>query len=76
LGILAATPAVILGHLGRKEIGASGGTQTGRGMATTGLVLGIIGIVLAVIGFAFFGYLVTTEEFQEGFREGYQEGAP
>ena len=75
-GILAAIPAAILGNLGRKEIEASGGRQTGRGMAMAGVVLGIIGIVLAVIGFVYLGYLMTTEEFQEGFREGYREGAP
>jgi hypothetical protein len=48
-GIFAAIPAIILGVLGRREIDASGGIVTGRGMATAGLVLGIIGIVLSVI---------------------------
>ncbi len=75
-GILAAIPAAIVGNLGRKEIEASDGMQTGRGMATAGLILGVIGILLAVIGFVFFGFMISTEEFQEGFREGYREGAP
>lgn len=75
-GILAAIPAAIVGTLGRREIEASGGMQTGRGMATAGVVLGAIGIVLAVIGFVYLGFVISTEEFQDGFGEGYREGAP
>ncbi len=42
--------AVITGNIGRKEIAASAGTQTGDGMAKAGLIMGWIGIGLGVIG--------------------------
>ena len=41
--------AVIFGYKARKEIDGSNGTQTGRGMATAGIVLGWIGIVGTLI---------------------------
>jgi hypothetical protein len=41
--------AIILGNSAKKEIAASGGAETGEGMAKAGLILGIIGTVLAVI---------------------------
>jgi hypothetical protein len=42
--------ALVFGYQGRNEIDRSNGTQTGRGMATAGIVLGWIGIGgLAVI---------------------------
>jgi hypothetical protein len=49
--------AVIFGHIALKQINESNGTQSGRGMAIAGLVLGYIGIgivgaviLLAIIG--------------------------
>jgi hypothetical protein len=42
-------PALILGKQAQNEIDGSGGTQTGRGMATAGFVLGIIACVFLVI---------------------------
>ena len=50
-GLFAGIPAVILGNMAKNDIDASGGQQTGRGMAVSGLVLGIIGIALSVLGF-------------------------
>ena len=41
--------ALIFGYKALKEIDGSNGTQTGRGMATAGIVLGWIGIVGIVI---------------------------
>jgi hypothetical protein len=32
--------ALVFGYLGRSQIAASGGRQTGRGLATAGIVLG------------------------------------
>ncbi len=72
--LLAGVPAIILGVMARKEIDASSGTQAGRGMATAGIVLGIVGVVFSVLAMIFFGFVVTSPEFQEGFQEGYQEG--
>jgi Domain of unknown function (DUF4190) len=49
--------AVIFGYVGKGQIDRSGGTQSGRGMAIAGIVLGWIGIgilaifiVLGIIG--------------------------
>lgn len=41
--------AIVLGSVARKQIDRSGGGQTGRGMATAGIVLGWIGIALVVL---------------------------
>jgi hypothetical protein len=48
-GLFTAIPAIILGHMGKKEIDASGGAQSGRGMAQAGFIMGIIGTVLSVV---------------------------
>lgn len=48
-GPLTGIAAIILGVLSRKRIDQSGGTLTGRGMATTGLVLGSIAVAITVI---------------------------
>lgn len=71
-GIFTAIPALIVGIMANKEIGASGGYQAGRGMAIAGIVLGIVGIILSLLLIAFWGFVVTTPEFQEGFREGFE----
>lgn len=49
-GFFTGIPAVILGMSARKEIAASGGAQTGDGMAKAGVILGWIAIVLGVLG--------------------------
>jgi hypothetical protein len=74
-GVFTAVPALILGIMARKEIDASGGRQSGRGMAIAGIILGIVGIIVSILFIAFWGYIVTTPEFQEGFQEGFEEGA-
>jgi hypothetical protein len=48
-GLFAGIPALILGNLAKKEISASGGAQTGAGMATAGVILGIIAIVWSIV---------------------------
>lgn len=53
-GLFAGVPALILGNMAKKEIGASGGAQTGSGMAKAGVILGIIAIVWSVISFILF----------------------
>jgi hypothetical protein len=45
---------VILGNSAKKEIAASGGAETGAGMAQAGFVLGIIAIALGVLGLILF----------------------
>ncbi|MBV9832314.1 MAG: DUF4190 domain-containing protein [Marmoricola sp.] len=49
-GFIAGIPALILGKQAQREIDASGGAQSGRGMATAGFVLGIISCVFGVLG--------------------------
>ncbi len=41
--------AIVLGRAAEKEIAASGGAESGAGMARAGWVMGIIGTVLGVI---------------------------
>jgi hypothetical protein len=48
-GVIAGIPALILGQSAKKEIAASGGAQSGGGMAQAGFVLGIISIALTVL---------------------------
>jgi len=47
LGIFTGIPAIILGHMARRQIRQTG--EQGAGMAMAGLVLGYIGVALAVI---------------------------
>lgn len=42
--------AVITGNIARREIAASGGAQSGDGLAFAGVIMGWIGIGLGVIG--------------------------
>lgn len=46
MGPLASIPAIICGHMARKQIAESGGMQTGAGMALAGLILGYANLVL------------------------------
>jgi hypothetical protein len=48
-GLVAAIPALILGSSAKKEIAASGGLQSGEGMAQAGFILGIVGTILNVL---------------------------
>ncbi|MCJ7439879.1 MAG: DUF4190 domain-containing protein [Acidimicrobiia bacterium] len=48
LGFIPAVLAIIFSFVSKSQIAQSGGTQTGGGMATAGLVLGIICIVLSI----------------------------
>lgn len=41
--------AIVLGRLSRKEIAATGGAQSGDGMAKAGFILGIVDVAVAVI---------------------------
>ena len=47
---LGSIAAVITGNIGRKEIAASSGAETGDGLAMAGVVMGWIGIGLGVLG--------------------------
>jgi hypothetical protein len=49
IGLGTGVVALVLGIVGRKEIQASGGTQTGDGMALTGIIIGIIAIIFSIL---------------------------
>lgn len=53
-GFFAGIPALILGNQAKQEIAASGGMQTGDGMAKAGVILGIIAIVLGALSLILF----------------------
>jgi hypothetical protein len=53
-GILTGVPAVIFGHKALREINASGGTQSGKPLATIGLILGYVGIGATLLVCFFF----------------------
>lgn len=53
-GFFTGIAAIVLGSSAKKEIAASGGRQSGEGMATAGFVTGIIGSVLGVLMIALF----------------------
>ena len=44
-------PAIILGHIGKRQISESGGVQRGRGLAQAGFITGIVGTILGVLAF-------------------------
>jgi hypothetical protein len=48
--LFTAIPAVICGHIARAKIRKSGGALGGRGIATTGLILGYTALVLGIMG--------------------------
>ena len=52
-GVIAGAVAIILSMQAKKEIEASGGQQTGAGMAQAGLIMGIIGVILTVVWIPF-----------------------
>lgn len=56
VGFVLAVPAVILGHIARKQIREGAQMQTGDGMALAGLIIGYIVIGLAVIMVAFVAF--------------------
>lgn len=42
--------ALVFGYIGKSQIDGSGGTQTGRGLAIAGIVLGWVGVAFIVLG--------------------------
>lgn len=48
-GLFAGIPALVLGNGAKKDIAASGGAETGSGMAQAGVVLGIISLALTAL---------------------------
>ena len=61
IGFVLAIPAVILGHIGRKQIKNGNQMQTGDGMALTGLITGYIIIGLSVVMGVFVAIMIINE---------------
>ena len=64
IGFVLALPAVILGHISRKQIRESlQGTQmqTGDGLALTGLIIGYIVLALSILMICLVGYAVVAD---------------
>lgn len=61
VGALLGIPAVILGHISRRQIREAGGSQTGDGLALTGLILGYLAIGIMVLMGVFIGIALISE---------------
>jgi hypothetical protein len=62
--IFTAVPAIICGHIARKQIRESGGAQSGDGMALTGLITGYLMTLLTllfIVGAIIFFFYVSNE---------------
>lgn len=55
-GLLTGIPAIIFGHIARKQFRNSAIPQSGQGMATTGLILGYIATVISLL--VLIGYVI------------------
>jgi hypothetical protein len=55
-GFLAGIPGAILGNMAKKEIEASGGAQSGAGLAQAGFILSLIGTILWLV--VYLGYFL------------------
>ena len=54
LGIITGPVAIYFGSAAQKEISASGGAQSGGGLAKAGLIIGIIEAILWILGVLMF----------------------
>jgi hypothetical protein len=59
-GFFTGIPAIILGKQAQNEIDAAAGIQSGRGMATSGFVLGIIACIWGVASIVLYATGVLT----------------
>ena len=60
IGFVFAIPAVILGHIARKQIREWNQLQTGDGMALAGLIMGYLMLAFLLIGFVIIGVSFAT----------------
>jgi hypothetical protein len=63
MGGIGSILAVIFGFMAQSEIDKSNGEQTGRGLATAGIVLGFLGVsfVIVIIAVAFIGNAASSQ---------------
>lgn len=60
MGALTGIPAIICGHMARKQFRDSPVPQTGEGMATAGLLMGYIVTILSILGAIAYGVFIFT----------------
>lgn len=67
-GVVLGIPAIILGSSAKKEIAASGGAQTGGGMAQAGIILGWISLAIGALFLILFasGFVAFDQSAQTG----------
>ncbi|MFN2463376.1 MAG: DUF4190 domain-containing protein [Candidatus Dormibacteria bacterium] len=65
-GLIMGPIAIFFARAADKEIAASGGTQTGSGLAKAGLIIGILEIVLFVLGVLLFAGGIMTSIMHSG----------
>ncbi len=70
-GIFSGIPAIILGHIARRQIRESG--EQGDGMATAGIVLGWVGVALSAL-VLLFGIIFFVAIYHAAQQTGYQGG--
>ena len=58
LGVVLGPVAVFLSRGAKSEIAASGGVQSGDGMATAGMITGIVGAVLSLLWILYWVFVV------------------
>lgn len=66
VGAVGGVIAVVLGVVGLRQVNASGGTQGGRGLAVSGIVIGALSIVLGLVIFLVLVAFGTAFESQSG----------
>lgn len=71
--LVTSIPAIVLGHMAKQEIAASGGRQGGQGMAQAGFIMGIIGTALGVLGLIWFVFVLAVGA-GSGFETNFQTG--
>ena len=59
-GLITGIPAMTLGRAARRDVRLTGGARRGRGLASTGFVLGLIGTVLSIV---MLGYVLDRADF-------------
>lgn len=59
--LFTAIPAVICGHIACSKIRKSGGTLSGKGIATAGLILGYTGLALGILGIPLLVSMIQSE---------------
>ncbi|MFL6158208.1 MAG: DUF4190 domain-containing protein [Marmoricola sp.] len=64
-GPFTSVPGFFVGRSAVKEIDASGGRLSGRGLATAGWIISLINIILVILAVILFGVIIATTDCQD-----------